>query len=239
MPATTWKCPAPAISKKTTSRALQSGRITQAAIDDNARRILRTVMRAGLLNGSRTPNPQIVNSPEHQRLTFEAASQGIVLLKNEGSILPLDRARVKSIAVIGAAATQMQVGASGSPSVQPFYSINPLEGITKSAGANAVVRYVRGTVLGQAVPTLALVPPTGQGSGLQAEYFANRNLEGTPALVRRDAQVQFAWNDAPAPGIDATNFSVRWTGKITAPATGRYPISFSADDGCRVFLDGK
>lgn len=221
------------------ARALKNNQITQAAIDDNARRVVRALIRTGMLDAPHVPDHNMVNSPEHQRLTFEAATKGIVLLKNEGNILPLDRARIKSIAVIGPAASGMQVGAAGSPGVQPFYTIQPLDGIKQRAGVGAVVRYARGTDPGSPVPAVALTPPTGDGSGLHAEYFANRNLTGTPALMRTDPQIQFDWAGAPVPGVGHTNFSVRWTGKLTPPVTGRYTLSFSVDDGCRLFLDGK
>ena len=165
------------LKKDNIVRALKTGKITQTAIDDNVRRILRTVIRVGLLDVPRTPNLRFVNSPEHQRLAFEAASQGIVLLKNQGNLLPLDSKRIKSIAVIGLAATDFQVGAAGSPTVQPFYTVSPLDGIKKRVGTNVAVRYVRGTDSGQPVPNANLTLPTG-GNGLRAEYFANRNLEG-------------------------------------------------------------
>jgi beta-glucosidase len=187
-----------------------------------------------LLDGPRIPNHALVNSPEHQHLTFEAASKGIVLLKNEGGILPLDAARIHSIAVIGPAAKDMQYGAAGSPGLTPFYSINPLDGIQTRVGPGVTVRYVRGTQEGAPIPATAL------GNGLQAEYFTNKNLEGTPALTRTETQIQDNWDTtAPAPGIARTNFSVRWTGKLTAPVTGKYALSLTADDGCRLFLDGK
>jgi beta-glucosidase len=222
------------LAPKNTARALQRGLTTQEAIDANVRRILRAVIRVGLLNGPRVPNHALVNSPEHQHLTFEAASKGIVLLKNEGGILPLDAARIHSIAVIGPAAKDMQYGAAGSPGLTPFYSINPLDGIQTRVGPGVTVRYVRGTQEGAPIPATAL------GNGLQAEYFTNKNLEGTPALTRTETQIQDNWDTtAPAPGIARTNFSVRWTGKLTAPVTGKYALSLTADDGCRLFLDGK
>ena len=212
--------------------ALKRGQVTQTEIDDNVRRILRTIIRVGLLNGPHIPNHAVVNSPEHQRLTFEAASQGIVLLKNEGGLLPFDAARIHSLAVIGPAGIDMQYGAAGSPGVQPFYSISPLDGIKKRAGAGVAVSYVRGIESGDAIPATALK--------LQAEYFANRNLEGAPALTRNESQIQADWDtNAPAPGVARTNFSVRWTGTLMAPVSGRYTLSLTADDGSRLVLDGK
>lgn len=77
--------------------------------------------------------------------------------------------------------------------------------------------------------------------GLQAEYFANQNLEGDPAVRRIDPNVDFYWADnAPMPGIPQEHFSVRWSGTIgPLPSTGRYELTSIADDGVRVYLDGK
>ncbi len=222
------------------TRALQHGQITQAAIDDNVKRILLTLLRVGLLNAPRRRDKTVVNSLEHQRLALEAAAGGIVLLKNAGEILPLNTKSLRSIAVIGSAATEMQFGAAGSASVQPFYSVSPLAGIKQKAGPGVAVSYVSGLEQGEPIPASAFTPASGAGQGLHGEYFADKNLEGAPAVVRTDPQIQEDWNSTPpAPGLPRTNFSVRWTGKLTAPMTGRYTLAFTADDGCRLFLDGK
>jgi len=228
------------LAPKNVAPALSHDKVTQAQIDENVHRILRTVIRVGLLDGPRTPDHALVNSPEHQRLTFEAASKGIVLLKNRGAILPLDAARLKSIAIIGPGAMGMQYGATGSPGLTPFYSINPLSGITARVGAGVAVHYARGSQAGTPIPAPAFRLPDGTGAGLRAEYFSNRTLAGPPVLVRTDAQIQDDWDTvSPAPGLPRTNFSVRWTGKLAAPVTGHYTLTLSADDGCRLFLDGK
>ena len=75
--------------------------------------------------------------------------------------------------------------------------------------------------------------------GFLAEYFKGTRLEGEPALTRVEEQIQLRSNVPPAPGIPDTDYSVRWTGALTAPATGEYPITFTGDDGFRVFLDDK
>ncbi len=228
------------LAPKNVARALARRQVTQAEVDDNVRRILRAIIRVGLLDGLRVPNHAQVGSIAHQRLAFEAASQGIVLLKNTKALLPLRAASLHSVAVIGPAALSMQFGAAGSPGVMPLVSVNPLEGIRRRVGRGVTVRYARGAMGGVPVPASALLPPSGGGHGLRAEYFANRNLQGRPILVRTDTQIQDNWSKtSPAARVPRTEFSARWTGRLVAPATGRYALTLTADDGCRLFLNNK
>jgi beta-glucosidase len=89
------------------------------------------------------------------------------------------------------------------------------------------------------VPESALRGPDGE-RGLRAEYFANPNLEGSPTLKRVDEAVNFDWGMSnPAPGLPADDFSVRWTGKLVPSVSGKYHLGAIADDGVRVYLDGK
>jgi beta-glucosidase len=89
------------------------------------------------------------------------------------------------------------------------------------------------------VPASALRGPNGE-RGLKAEYFANKTLEGTPVLTRVDSEVNFDWGMSnPASGIPADDFSARWTGKLVASMTGKYRFGAIADDGVRIYLDGK
>ena len=222
------------------ARALKSGRLTQAAIDDSVKRVLRADIRVGLLDPPRVPDHSLVNSPAHRKLAYDAACEGIVLLKNRNGILPLDAGTLKSIAVIGPGAKGMQFGSQGSPSVQPFYALQPFEGIKTRVGAGITVNYGVGLPIGTPVPASALNSPAGRQGGLQGEYFANRNLSGPPALTRTDPALQFDWShDAPAAGVPRTNFSARWTGTLTAQAAGHYALALTGDDGYRLFLDGK
>jgi hypothetical protein len=76
------------------------------------------------------------------------------------------------------------------------------------------------------------------GSGWRGEYFSNRDLSGSPVLVRYDAAVDFDWKtDSPAAGVPADNFSVRWSYTLGFTA-GTYRFNSSTDDGVRVYVDG-
>ena len=75
--------------------------------------------------------------------------------------------------------------------------------------------------------------------GLQGEYFTGKNFE-KKIMTRTDANIDYYWNfEAPAKGIDPLNFSIRWTGKLLAPESGKYLFSVIVDDGVRVWIDDK
>ncbi|PWU06544.1 MAG: glycosyl hydrolase [Verrucomicrobia bacterium] len=111
---------------------VKAGHITESTLDDNVGRILRVIIISGLME---SPHTQlgVVDTPEQQKTARDGATEGIVLLKNEGALLPLDPNRIHSIAVIGPNALVARTGGGGSSKVQPKYAISPLDGIRKRA----------------------------------------------------------------------------------------------------------
>jgi hypothetical protein len=91
-----------------------------------------------------------------------------------------------------------------------------------------------GAMLGPAPVSLA------QDNIWQAEYYNNTQLDGEPALIRGDAEINFNWGTAsPAPEVDADHFSVRWTRNVSFATGGAYTFSATADDGVRVWVNGQ
>lgn len=77
-----------------------------------------------------------------------------------------------------------------------------------------------------------------EDTGFAGEYYANRALDGLPALTRTDKTIDFNWAaGSPAAGIPADDFSARWRKTITVPA-GNYEFTVTADDGVRLYVDG-
>ncbi|HWA82106.1 MAG TPA: TIM-barrel domain-containing protein [Fimbriimonadaceae bacterium] len=86
----------------------------------------------------------------------------------------------------------------------------------------------------------AIVPSSAFVQGVRAEYFANPDLKGEPAVKRSEKSIDFNWGDgSPDPKIPNDNFSARWTGEVTVPGDRAYHLSVTSDDGCRVWIDGK
>ncbi|MCX7987588.1 MAG: glycoside hydrolase family 3 C-terminal domain-containing protein [Bacteroidales bacterium] len=221
---------------------LSNGQIKQEVIDDKVRRILRVAFLAGLFDNPKRPDSTVFE--KHKPLALKAALEAITLLKNENNILPIDKNKVKTIAVIGPNAAEAVTGGGGSSFVTPFYAVSPLEGLKKRFGDTIKFLYAQGdsTPRPRVTPaeSTALWTPDKKQNGLQGEYFNNKNLEGKPTLTRVDAQVNTDYGTgSPDPSIKPNFFSVRWTGWLKVPESGDYVLSTLSDDGVRLYLDDK
>jgi beta-glucosidase len=220
--------------------AVDAGQVPAGRLDDMVFRILAVMFRMGLFD--RAPAGSIgadAQSAAHSLLARDAAAQGIVLLKNDDHLLPLDKSKIRSIAVFGSAAeTDPIVTGGGSAHVTPTEIVTPLQGIIARAGAGVTVRYFnKNEAVGSAVPAEVLQTPQG-ARGLLAEYFNNPDLSGDPALTRIDPNIDFNWGSgSPGNGVDPGGWSARWTGTLTAPDSGRYNLALIGRGGSRLYID--
>jgi len=221
---------------------IKQGTIKESVIDDKIRRMLRVMIRKGYFD--RTLDVPETNAPEHRSVALDVARAGIVLLKNENALLPLQPAGVTSLAVIGPNAEVLRTGGGGSSMVVPVSVESPLSGIKRTFPGAAISFAVGARLIGD-VPSiepkyLFLPNDTTGTNGLMADYYDNKDLKGEPKLRRVDKNIEFQWGgEKPAAGIDADNFSVRWKGILRPEHSGNYEITTSSDDGIRVFIDGK
>ena len=86
----------------------------------------------------------------------------------------------------------------------------------------------------------AMPPADGYLGGCTGEYFNNMTLAGSPVLVRNDPTVNFYWpaGTSPGPGVTTSQYSVRWTCSVSAPADGNYTFTMTTDDGMNLLVDG-
>ena len=123
---------------------VKSGRISESTIDRSVERMLKAKFLARLFENPFVDPERaesVTNTSEHQALALEAARKSIVLLKNEGGLLPLDRSKVKTLAVIGPNAKGLHLGGY---SRDPGRGVDVLSGITARAGAGISVAYAEG-----------------------------------------------------------------------------------------------
>ena len=126
--------------------AVAAGQLKQEAVDDSVRRMLRVMFTAGLFDTTRTGGGEI-DTAEQKAVARRAATESIVLLKNEGGALPLGAPKVRSVAVIGPSAAIPRTGGGGSSLVRPRYSVTTLDGVKQAAGAKVKVDYALGVTM--------------------------------------------------------------------------------------------
>ncbi len=237
-------------------KAVHDGLIKESEIDTAVKRLFTARMRLGMFDPpemvpfNRIPMSE-VDSPQHRQLALRAARESVVLLKNRDGLLPF-KPGVRKIAVIGPNAESLPA-LEGNYNGVPSHPVLPVDGMRKEFAGKAEVLYAQGSpyVTELPVPVPSTVFHTaGAGSkpGLKAEYFAQVDFSGKPALTRTDPQIQFDWNAAsPAPGIPMKAFAVRWSGTLTPPGPGDYTFGIDRP-GCypcedhetfRVYLDNK
>ena len=122
---------------------IQSGKVGTAELDDKVRRILRLMFRTSMNTRAGLGS---MCSAEHYAAARRIAEEGIVLLKNEGGVLPIDLSRAKRIAVVGENAIKMMTVGGGSSSLKVQREVSPLEGLRARVGDRAEVIYARGYV---------------------------------------------------------------------------------------------
>jgi beta-glucosidase len=210
-----------------------------AAIDDKVRRILRMAIQFGFYDREQTDTSIPLYNLPNKEVALEGARSGMVLLKNEGHLLPLDKKRIKTIAVLGPNAYPAVIGGGGSSFTKPFNSVSPLEGISDYLGKDVHVAYItEDAPLENIVATTQFVTSPGGAHGLQAEYFNNEELFGQPALVRTDERIDFHWGEGSyADNGPVDHFSVRWSGYFVPRSEDDYKFYVSADDGVRLYVN--
>jgi beta-glucosidase len=225
--------------------AVSKGLLSEKDLDLAVKRLLAARFRLGEFDPPEmVPYTKFsdseIDSEAHRALALTVARESMVLLKNDGT-LPLGD-RPKKIAVIGPSAESTRV-LLGNYNGTPSRAISALEGIRKLFPA-AQVTYAPGMNL---LCEESVVPPvvfTTQDAktGLDGEYFSNKDVSGQPSLVRVDRYVNL---EPPPLGKDSlaqppgpNEFSVRWTGFLTPLESGTYQLRPTASSN-RLWLDEK
>jgi len=220
------------------------GSIEPTAIDEAVARVLHAKFDLGLFEDPYADPAEAAvwnGHAAHRALAQKAALESIVLLQNDRNVLPLPPS-VRTIAVIGPDAAEARLGGYSGPGNAP---VSILQGIRERAGERVLVRHAEGCQRQEeryvTVPehTLSCLLDGRAQPGLLGEYFANVTWAGTPVLTRRDPQIQFQWTlFSPDPERLSYDFySVRWTGTIAAPESGRFQIGIDGNDGYRLYVD--
>ena len=231
---------------------VESGAASEAALDTAVLRVLRVMFAYGLVDNPVPETPHATaTSAENRASAARIAKAGTVLLKNEPlpkeRVLPFRSLPPASIAVIGKGASSApQVTGGGSARVDATNIVTPLAAVRARARAGTPVRYASGAPYVWRPEIIALTRftvPDGKRTGLRVEYyngtaFAEPVTSGWTTRVAADLGPPDA-PTVPLPGLTPGNFSISWTGRLSANRTGRYRIALVSDEGGSVVLGGR
>jgi len=217
--------------------AVEAGEVGIEVVDSAVGRLLRTMQRAGVLDGDTgdtgEQEERAEDTPERRAVAREAARSAIVLLKNDG-VLPIDTATVRSVAVIGPNADALDILGGGSASVSPHYAVSALEGLRARLQRDGVdVVHEPGCSITRYPPPIDLrwvTTPTGE-PGIAVEIVEGGNV------VARQVTRRAAVHRQAVPG--SRPWSARLDATFRAPATGRHVFQGGGTGRFRVWLDGE
>jgi beta-glucosidase len=218
--------------------AVKNWKIEEELIDRSLKRILKVLIKLGAM--SKKTSIAKINLKNHAKLAREAAENSITLLKNNGSVLPLKKDRIREIGVFGLNASVLSVTGGGSSYVAPYYKKSPLDALKKICGSKIRIDYEPGAGNWEEPPHFdANNPYLKIEKGLIAEYFNNTCLSGKPELTVKTGQTSNHWIFLTPSGINEREFSVRYTGKIKFAYPGNHVLQVNHIGITKIFLDNK
>lgn len=219
------------------------GRINQQRIDDAVSRVLKIKFELGLFENPYVNESQIkelTTKTQHKPIAQKAAEESFVLLQNKNNTLPIG-ANYKKILVVGSDAKDARLGGYSGPGNTKTSIIDGMRNYVKGKGIE--VNYAKGinwdTKPFIVIPTKYL--SFKNNNGLHASYFNNPHLSGQSTFTRQDPQIDFSWTLGSPDNekLDTDQYSVRWTGQLKAPDSGKYKIGLRGNDGFRLYIDDK
>ena len=124
-------------------QAVKEGKVPLSVVNEKVSNILRVMMKIKML-GDKTREIGSMNTPDHQRAAYNSAAEAIVLLQNQNKVLPVDFAKLKSIAVIGDNATRKHTNGGLSSEIKTLYEVTPLEALTRKFGSSLKINFAQG-----------------------------------------------------------------------------------------------
>ncbi|GAC1350866.1 MAG: glycoside hydrolase family 3 C-terminal domain-containing protein [Ktedonobacteraceae bacterium] len=223
--------------------AVTRGEVAEATIDSSVHRLLQLLAKANLFEHREEGPEQAIDLPEHRTLIREAGAEGIVLLKNERNLLPLQPEHIASLAMIGPHAKVAQIMGGGSAQLNAHYAITPFDGIMAKVGDHVGVHYEQGCTNYKLLPLLEsellLADVEGTEHGFAIEFFNTLDLSGAPAHKEIQSKSELSWFGQMPAGVDPQQFSLRATSRFTPQETGAYTFGLISIGRSRLSIDGQ
>jgi beta-glucosidase len=221
--------------------AVRSGETPVALIDEAALRLCRLILRTGVLDG-RPARKGELRTARHRQIAEQAALEAVVLLKNDGDLLPLEPSKLKRLAVVGPNAAARRVQGGGSSQVRTDRRVSILGALQEQLAGRAQVLHADGGD-NEPVPPAArpamFSPDEGRTqAGLLCAYFADDRF-GEPLLARPERALGKLVSHSGGAGEPATYAAFRWTGWFWPSKDGRHELSLRGPGRMSLWLDGR
>ncbi len=220
--------------------AVQSGEVQESVLDEAVQRLLLLLERTNAFENPLDQPEAELEVPAHRALARRAATEAMVLLKND-DVLPLDMTTISSLAVIGPnAATAMLMG-GGSAALVPQRAVTPLEALQTRLDGRCRVRHEVGAVTDRStrpVPRRLLVGSDGS-PGFEVKYYNGTNWEGDPYVVAAGKGGRLLTPEDQSGSEEPGVFSFRAVGQLTAELDGPHVVTLIQAGDARVFINGQ
>lgn len=220
-------------------KAVRDGEVRESTIDSRAIKVLELAKRLGRFEHPEEPPEKAVEDPERDQFIAYAAAEGIVLLKNDGGILPIPKR--DSVAVIGHFASHVCLGGGGSARVDALHAVSPIDGIRKLGYK---------TTLAPGIPVFGAVPHADssivfkRGSSnhvpapVKLEWFngeaVGHDLAHGEMIPQAEYMIKEKW-----PEHLSKDYCTRMQFDIVAPSTGHHMFSVISTGRAKCYIDGK
>lgn len=211
--------------------AIEQGLITEATIDLKVQHILQTLIAFGFLDKEPKDTSIALDNPHSRQTALDIAREGIVLLKNEGNMLPL-----KGRTVVMGSNAEVLVTGGGSGFVSPFSTVSIDEGLEQLQKRNTI--RLKDDLLFDDLKDAIYADEGKRQKGFKAEYFKNVELKGTPDATCMENQIAHDWGTGvPLEGFPADGFSVRWTATYVPVTNGLVRMTMCGRGGYRAYIN--
>ena len=211
--------------------AIEQGLITEATIDLKVQHILQTLIAFGFLDKEPKDTSIALDNPHSRQTALDIAREGIVLLKNEGNMLPQ-----KGRTVVMGSNAEVLVTGGGSGFVSPFSTVSIAEGLEQLQKRNTI--RLKDDLLFDDLKDAIYADEGKRQKGFKAEYFKNVELKGTPDATCMENQIAHDWGTGvPLEGFPADGFSVRWTATYVPVTNGLVRMTMCGRGGYRAYIN--
>ena len=225
-------------------QAVQNRKVSMETLNGAVRRMLRSIIRSGAMEGGVSNGHGAIDTPEHRAVSRAAAIEAITLLKNDGSVLPLQVSSLRTVAVIGPNADVRVIQGGGSSAVNPIRAVTALEGLRSALPGSVKILFAEGTD-NNPYPPIAdsrhfSSTKRRREPGVTTHYWTKRGFSGEPAktITSDGVFMRFRFGDEVTDD-PAGNLAVRSEGYFWPPRDGIYEFQLLDQGTSTLSLDGK